>query len=54
MFNWGSQTLEILNLLVIFLLAILVVKDVRNLGGRMRCRIFGDHTKENSEIAPKI
>lgn len=41
MFNWQSETLDLLNLAVVFLTAVLVIKDVRKLHRRYHRKMFG-------------
>ncbi|QOC57936.1 hypothetical protein phiK7B1_081 [Pseudomonas phage phiK7B1] len=41
MFNWHSETLDVLNLVVILIAALLVIKDVRKLNRRYHRRCFG-------------
>ncbi|UIS24643.1 hypothetical protein S21ZY_081 [Pseudomonas phage ZY21] len=41
MFNWHSETLDVLNLVVILVAALLVIKDVRKLNRRYHRRCFG-------------
>lgn len=41
MFNWHSHTLDVLNMVVILVTALLVIKDVRKLNRRFHRRCFG-------------
>jgi hypothetical protein len=41
MFNWHSDALDLLNLVVIIVTALLIVKDVRKLNRRYHRRCFG-------------
>lgn len=40
MFNWQSHTLDLLNMAVILITAVLVVKDVRKLNRRFHRKVF--------------
>lgn len=40
MFNWHSHTLDLLNLGVILLTAVLVIKDIRKLNRRYHRKVF--------------